>query len=89
MSAQQNYITHKNDLERYYQQGLMSSDEINDFNEAKRIGEQPYSIASGFPFKATELMKNLLVHIEERLNKQAASKSKHNNGSTFRSAIGR
>ena len=89
MSAQQNYITHKNDIERYYQQGLMSSDEINDFNEAKRIGEQPYSLGTGFPFRATELMKNLLVHIEERLNKQAASNYQHNNGSLFRAQAGR
>ena len=83
MSAQQNYITHKNDIERYYQQGLMSSDEINDFNEAKRIGEQPYSLGTGFPFRATEMMKNLLVHIEAR-QRQAAANSKHNDGSTFR-----
>jgi hypothetical protein len=89
MSAQYNYITHKNDLERYYQQGIMNNDEINDFNEAKRIGEQPYSLGTGFPFKATELMKNLLDDIEERLSKQAASNYQHNNGSTFRSAIGR
>ena len=89
MSAQYNYITHKNDLERYYQQGIMNNDEINDFNEAKRIGEQPYSLGTGFPFRATEMMKNLLVHIEERLTKQAASKSKHNNGSLFRAQAGR
>ena len=89
MTAQYNYITHKNDLERYYQQGIMNSDEINDFNQAKRIGEEPYSIASGFPFKATEMMKNLLVHIEERLNKQAASNYQHNNGSLFRAQAGR
>ena len=60
MSAQYNYDRHKNDLERYYQQGIMNNDEINDFNEAKRIGEQPYSLGTGFPFRATELMKNLL-----------------------------
>ena len=89
MSAQQNYITHKNDIERYYQQGLMSSNEINDFNEAKRIGEQPYSIASGFPFKATELMKNLLDDIRKREAKEAVYKSKHNDGSSFRAGIAR
>ena len=89
MSAQYNYITHKTDLERYYQQGIMNNDEINDFNEAKRIGEQPYSLGTGFPFRATELMKNLLVHIEERLNKQEASNYQHNNGSLFRAQAGR
>ena len=89
MKAQYNYITHKNDLERYYQQSLMNNDEINDFNEAKRIGEQPYSLGTGFPFRATEMMKNLLVHIKERLNKQAASNYQHNNGSTFRAQAGR
>ena len=89
MKAQYNYITHKNDLERYYQQSLMNNDEINDFNGAKRIGEQPYSLGTGFPFRATEMMKNLLVHIKERLNKQAASNYQHNNGSTFRAQAGR
>ena len=89
MKAQYNYITHKNDLERYYQQGLMNNDEINDFNGAKRIGEQPYSLGTGFPFRATEMMKNLLVHIKERLNKQAASHYQHNNGSLFRAQAGR
>ena len=89
MTAQYNYITHKNDLERYYQQGIMNNDGINDFNEAKRIGEQPYSLGTGFPFRATELMKNLLVHIEERLNKQAASNYQHNNGSLLRAQAGR
>jgi hypothetical protein len=89
MSAQYNYDRHKNDLERYYQQGIMNSNDIAIFNQAKHIGEQPYSLGTGFPFKATELMKNLLVHIEERLNKQAAFNYQHNNGSTFRSAIGR
>jgi len=87
MTAQYNYITHKKDIERYYQQGLMNSDEINDFNEAKRIGEQPYSLAAGFPFKATELMKNLLDDIEAR--QEAAAKSKYNDGSTFRAGIAR
>ena len=89
MKAQYNYITHKNDLERYYQQSLMNNDEINDFNGAKRIGEQPYSLGTGFPFRATEMTKNLLVHIKERLNKQAASNYQHNNGSTFRAQAGR
>ena len=36
MTAQYNYITHKNDLERYYQQGIMNNGEINDFNEAMK-----------------------------------------------------
>ncbi|MDC0431795.1 hypothetical protein OAL97_04770 [Paracoccaceae bacterium] len=86
MSAQQNYITDLGQLQRYYQQGLMNSDDIAIFNEAKRLGSVPYNVCSGFPFKATELMKDLLVHIEAR--QEAAAKSKHNDGSTFRAGIG-
>jgi hypothetical protein len=85
MSAQQNYNTDLGQLQRYYQMGLMNSDDIAVFDEAKRLGSVPWSLGTGFPFKATEMMRNLLVDIEAR--QEAASKQ--NNGSTFRSAIGR
>ena len=67
MSAQQNYNTDLGQLKRYYQQGLMSSDDIAIFNEAKRLGSVPYNVCSGFPYEAAKMMKNLLVHIEARL----------------------
>ena len=89
MSAQQNYNTDLGQLQRYYQMGLMNSDDIAVFDEAKKLGSIPWSIGTGFPFKATELMKNLLDDIEKRLNKQAASNYQYNDGSTFRPAIGR
>ena len=37
MSAQQNHITHKNDLERYKLQGLMNSNDRAIFDEAKSL----------------------------------------------------
>ncbi len=89
MTAQHNYNTHKNDLERYKQQGLLNGNDIAIFDEAKRIGEEPYSLAAGFPFKATEMMKNLLDDINKREAKEALANYQHNNGSTFRTGMGR
>lgn len=37
MSAQQNYNTDLGQLQRYYQQGLMNSDDIAIFDEAKSL----------------------------------------------------
>jgi hypothetical protein len=87
MSAQQNYNTNLGQLQRYYQMGLMNSEDIAVFDEAKRLGSVPWSLGSGFPFKATEMMKNLLNDIEAR--QEAASNYQQNNGSTFRAGIAR
>ena len=88
MSAQQNYNTDLGQLQRYYQMGLMNSEDIAVFDEAKRLGSVPYNICSGFPYEAAKMMKNLLFDIEAR-QRQAAANSKHNDGSLFRAQAGR
>ena len=87
MSAQLNYNAALNRVQSYYNLNLMNSEDIEVFNEAKRLGSAPWSLGTGFPTKATNMMRNLLADIEAR--QQAAAKSKHNDGSTFRAGIAR
>jgi len=84
MSAQQNYNSALNRVQSYYNLNLMNSEDIEVFNEAKRIGSAPWSLGTGFPTKAATIMRNLLECLEAR--QQAAAKSKHNDGSTFRAS---
>ena len=85
MSAQQNYNSALNRVQSYYNLNLMNSEDIEVFNEAKRIGSAPWSLGTGFPTKAATMMRNLLADIEAR-QQQATTNSKHNNGSTFRAS---
>ena len=87
MSVQLNYNAALNRVQSYYNLNLMNSDDIVVFDEAKRIGSAPWSLGAGFPTKAATMMRNLLADIEAR--QQAAAKSKHNDGSTFRAGIAR
>ena len=59
MSAQQNYNEAWNKVQCYFNLGLMNSEDIATFDEAKRLGSVGWNVGAGFPAEDTKIMKNL------------------------------